>query len=219
MFESTGNLLFSVHGGGDGVGLSGLISNFLAAIETLISLPPGERFSALLPGIAAMENIHPLFVHFPIALLSVFFLIDITASFLQKPDWRHTASWFLYLGTVFAGLTVLAGLHAASTVPHGEDVHEIMETHEHLGITIFLLATGLSVWRLSAKGVLHGAANVLYMIFAGLLCLLLVFAADFGGLMVYKYGVAVASSEVMHKDEFSQHDHEHFHEHEHEHMH
>ncbi len=108
-----------------------------------------------------------------------------------------------------------AGLIAAASVLHSDDVHEIMETHEHLGITIFTLATVLSIWRLIGNAALQGALNVLYLFFAGLLCVLLVFAADLGGLMVYKYGVAVAAARSAIAETLSEHPHEHNHEHSH----
>jgi len=212
MFDLSENLRFSVHGGGDSDGLAGVLDGFLRGMESLFSSPIHESFSTYLPGIAAMENIHPLMVHFPIALLSMFFLLDFSASILQKPDWRKVAAWFLYLGAVFAGLTMLAGFQAADTVPHGEDVHEIMETHEHLGVAIFSLASLLSVWRLLGKALLSGLYNVVYLLLAAGLCLLLVFAADLGGLMVYHYGVAVQPVEALEPVEM--HEHQHHHEHE-----
>jgi uncharacterized membrane protein len=207
MFDLSENLRFSVHGGGDSDGLAGLLDGFLRGLESLFSSPIHESFNTFLPGIAAMENIHPLLVHFPIALLSLFFMLDFSASILQKPDWRKTAGWFLYLGAVFAGLTMLAGFQAASTVPHGENVHEIMETHEHLGVSIFSLASLLSVWRLLGKSLLHGLYNVVYLLIAAGLCVLLVFAADLGGLMVYHYGVAVQAVEALEPEELHEHHH------------
>lgn len=211
MFDLSENLRFSVHGGGDSDGLAGLVDGFLRGLESLFSSPIQESFNTLLPGIAAMENIHPLLVHFPIALLSLFFLLDFCASILQKPDWRGAAGWFLYLGALFAGLTMLAGFHAADTVAHGENVHEIMETHEHLGVTIFSLASLLSVWRWFGKLPLRGLTNYIYLFFAGCLCVLLVFAADLGGLMVYHYGVSVQAVEALEPEE-EMHEHHH-HEH------
>lgn len=211
MFDLNGGMLFSVHGGGDSGGMADLLVDLLTALEGLLALPSGELFAAIFPGIAAMDNIHPLFVHFPIALLSIFFLIDLTASVKKKPDWRRVASWFLYLGALFAGLTVLAGFSAASTVVHGEDVHEIMETHEHFGVAIFSLASVLSLWRLLSKGNLTGGANYLYLILAGLMSVLIVFAADLGGLMVYKNGVAVAAVQARHSESSAEELHRHSH--------
>ena len=210
MFDLIGNLLFSVHSGGDSGNLViDIIGAVLTMTDTLLHSSPSEIFAGLLPGIAAMENIHPLLVHFPIAFLSAFFLIDLIACILHKSDWRRTADWFLYIGTVFAGFTMLAGLSAAESVAHSENVHQIMEDHEHLGISIFSLATFLSLWRLVGKSGLRGATNYLYLSLAGLLSLLLVFAADLGGLMVYKHGVAVATASSLNHEGSSEHHHQH----------
>jgi uncharacterized membrane protein len=187
--------------------MADMLDKILTGLENLFSLPAGEILPTLLPGLSAMANLHPLFVHFPIALLTVFFFADLTASIFQKPDWRKAADWFLYLGAVFAVMTMIAGLHAAETVPHTEDVHEIMETHEHLGIAIVTIALSLSVWRLIAKPRLKGMANTAYLILAAGMWLMLVFAADLGGLMVYHFGVAVTNGSAADTEEQSPHHH------------
>ncbi len=200
-------LSFSVHGGTESGGVAGTVGNFLAFFESMLSLTPSQILAELLPGVAVLENVHPLFVHFPIASLSLFFIVDCVASFADKSEWRKLASWFLYLGALFAGLTVVAGLIAANSVAHGGDVHEIMEHHEHLGISVFTLAVALSVWRSLAKAVPTGPANILHLLLAGLLSVLLMFTADLGGLMVYGYGVSVAPVAVINQAADAAHHH------------
>ncbi|MDT4329426.1 DUF2231 domain-containing protein [Methylomonas sp. MED-D] len=203
------HLTMAVHGGADsGGGFAGSVAGWLAAIERAAGRSPGENFADLLPGIAAMENWHPLLVHFPIALLLLFVAIDIVASLAGKPAWRGAASWFLYAGTLFAAATVAAGLIAAANVAHGGNVHEIMEKHEHLGISVLVLAALLSVWRIAVKGVIGGPANQVFGLLAMLLAGLLVFTADLGGLMVYKFGVAVRAADPINQGAAQQHRHE-----------
>jgi len=200
--------IFSVHSGGDsGSPAIDFIVGFLSIIDSLTHSSPAQAFATLLPGIAAIQNIHPLLVHFPIAFLTAFFLIDLLGSLLKKSEWRRTADWFLYLGCIFAGLTMIAGLLAADSVPHPEAVHQIMEDHESLGVTIFSLASALSIWRLFNKPAFRGVVNYLYLSLAGLLCLFLIFAADLGGLMVYKHGVAVAAAQALQPESLSAHHH------------
>ena len=213
LLDLGGNLLFSVHGGGDAIiGVIDLVGHFLTRLEHLASLSPKQASLEILPGIAALQNWHPLFVHFPIVLLTLFFVIDLLATLIKNPGLHKVADWFLYLGTVFAGITIATGLIAASSVAHGDDVHEIMETHEHLGITIFSLASGLSIWRFFAKSGLHGAANAVFLFLAGLLSIFILFAADLGGLMVYKYGVAVEAVAAEESEINAAHEHDHNHE-------
>ena len=184
-----------LHGGGhDEGGLINLVNGLLAFIETLIASDPSQWFSNLMPGIAGMENMHPLFVHFPIALLLSFFVIDLAGSIKNKAEWRQSASWFLYLGTLTAVLTALTGWLAAGNVQHGSDVHAIMERHELIGFTVAGLAIILSVWRRVLGERLQHMANILYLSVAGLAVTIMIVGADLGGMMVYRYGVNVATT-------------------------
>jgi len=208
MFDLNTNLQFAVHGGADsGGGVAGMVAGFLGFVEGLLQLSPGEMFANLMPGLSALENLHPLFVHFPIALISLFCVLDLAGSLMRKAEWRRAADWFLYTGVLFSAMTVAAGLIAAGSVPHGGDVHEIMENHEHMGIFVLLMATALAVWRWFAKGHISGPANTLYHICSVILAGLLIFTADLGGLMVYRYGVAVEPVMESNKEAAARHEH------------
>ncbi len=196
MIDITNNITFLIHGGMGG-GAAGSLASLLEFLESLSGKTSPEMFATIMPGIAAMDNIHPLFVHFPIAFFFAFFIFELLGTCLKKAQWRYLASWLLYLGTIAAVFTVLAGLFAAETVEHGEDVHEIMETHEHIGIAVLSLALFLSAWRLKQWGMQSSGSNSLFIGLAGLLCLLISLGADLGGLMVYGYGVSVKQTATM----------------------
>ncbi|MEQ1739452.1 MAG: DUF2231 domain-containing protein [Methyloglobulus sp.] len=189
-------LSFQVHGGGMGGGVAANVESLLVFIEGLSGKTPPEMFSAILPGIAGMDNIHPLFVHYPIAFFTAFFFMDFLGTVAKKVQWRYVASWLLYLGTIAAIFTVVAGLFAADSVEHGEDVHELMERHEHIGIAVLSLSLFLSAWRLKKWGLHSAATNIVFLGLAGFLCLLLSLGADLGGLMVYQYGVSVKPASI-----------------------
>ncbi|MEQ1528110.1 MAG: DUF2231 domain-containing protein, partial [Methylococcales bacterium] len=203
--------VFQIHGGADHGGIADMVAGLLVFVEGLTGKGSGGFFAALLPGVAGMDNMHPLLVHFPIAFLTGFFLLDVIGSLADKPNWRVVASGLLYLGAVSAFFTVLAGFLAANSVAHGENVHAIMENHERIGIGILILAVLLSVWRIVA-GLLKGGANVFFLLMAALLSGLVVLGADLGGLMVYQYGVAVQAVPVpeagfSHEHDQGHHDH------------
>jgi uncharacterized membrane protein len=190
-------LSFSIHGNADGHNeLLEMLTGILGFFEGLTANGGGANGSNFLEGISSLANIHPLLVHFPIAFLSLFVVIDLIGTTTKKSDLRKFAGGLLYLGTFFAGLTVWAGFHAAETIQHGHNVHEIMERHEHLGISILGLSLALSAWRLRRSVEGFGIYNVLSIILAGVL----IFGADLGGLMVYKYGVAVEAVTVSPED-------------------
>jgi uncharacterized membrane protein len=192
MIDVSNFLSFQIHGGGDhGGGVASSVASFLSFIEGLLSKEPADIFPAIMPGLAGIQNFHPLLVHFPIALLSAFLLLDVIGTLAKKTHWRDAASWFLYFGTVAAGLTVMAGFIAADSVAHGENVHDIMELHEHIGVAVLVVAILLSIWRIAGGSLIQGAANGLFLTLTTLLCGLMALGADLGGLMVYKYGVSV----------------------------
>lgn len=200
-------LSFQIHGGADhDGGIAESIAQILTFIEGLSNKNAAGIFAELMPGLASMENIHPLLVHFPIAFFTAFFVLDLAGSLAKKTNWRKIASWFLYFGTVSAVFTVTAGFIAANSVVHGENVHEIMERHEHIGVSVLSLGVLLSFWRLKMLSLVRGGANVLFLLLSALLCVLMALGADLGGLMVYKYGVAVQA--VVPPDDSHEHHHE-----------
>jgi len=192
MVDMNNLLSFQIHGGaGHDGGIADSIASLLAFFEELSAHDSADIFSTLMPGIANMDNIHPMLVHFPIAFLSAFFVLDMLGTLAKKPNWRNVASWLLYFGTVAAVFTVTAGFIAAGSVAHGVEVHAIIERHEHFGVTVLSLAILLSAWRLKSGGVIQGGANSFFLILAALLCVFMMLGADLGGLMVYHYGVSV----------------------------
>jgi len=148
-----------------------------------------ELIGGLFPGVAAMSNLHPLFVHFPIALLSAFVLLEIAGTFLMIDRLKAAATWMLYLGTLGAAAAVVAGFIAAASVEHSGEVHEILELHEHLGLTVLGLSVFLSAWRTLVLARFSYKAQVIHILVGIVMVVVMAFGADFGGLMVYKYGV------------------------------
>lgn len=195
-----------VHGGGDGgAGLVGVVDSLLQAVTNFLESGSGSG-GGLFGGIAALGfNVHPMVVHYPIAFLSAFFVLEVAGFASRRPALRNLATGLLYLGALGALAAVAAGLVAADRVPHSEEVHGIMEWHERLGITVAVLATGLAVWRALAKVDFSGMAEALYLSLAGMVITCMVFGADLGGRMVYQYGVAVESLQQPDASRLHQH--------------
>ena len=150
-----------------------------------------EIFAGILPGITEMANVHPLFVHFPIALLNGFLLMELLGAITDKASLRAAATWMLYLGTLGAVATVITGLMAASSVGHGEGVHELMLSHKNHGLVVLAIALVLSIWRLAVSERFSTKSRVAHFILAVIMVGIMTVGADKGGLMVYKYGVSV----------------------------
>lgn len=150
--------------------------------------------SQLLPGVGEMGNIHPLLVHFPIALFVAFLAMDFVGWLFAKKGLRAAAAWMLYLGTLGACATVVTGFWAAGKVPHEEVVHEIMLRHKNYGLAVLSFGIVLSVWRALADTLFSRFGQFLQFLFALVMVGTLTLGADLGGLMVYKYGVGTKAA-------------------------
>ena len=58
----------------------------------------------------SIENIHPLFIHFPIALLSTGLFFDLLSFFLNREDLEYAGFWCMLMGIITCLLSNFTGL-------------------------------------------------------------------------------------------------------------
>ena len=58
----------------------------------------------------SLENIHPLFIHFPIALLSTGLFFDLLASILHRKDMENAGFWCMIMGIISCLFSNFTGL-------------------------------------------------------------------------------------------------------------
>ena len=58
----------------------------------------------------SLETIHPLIVHFPIALLSTGLFFDILALILDREDFEHAGFWCMLMGIISCFFSNFTGL-------------------------------------------------------------------------------------------------------------
>lgn len=154
-------------------------------------------------------NIHPMIVHFPIALLFAGVGIDFLALVVRPWRWLRRAAVTLYvLAAVALIVTYFTGKAAANSVMLPAEAQAVLTTHSNLawwtmwtfGLyalarlgTLFYERTRGSVW---VHGGLFALAAVgLYLPYQ---------TGDHGAMMVFKHGVGVQAAEVENPVE---HDH------------
>ena len=83
---------------------------------------------SLVPGWA--PNLHPLIIHFPIALLFAAAMVDLVDALFERPAWLGVGATSLYLvGAAAAVVAYLTGRQAAATVFVPGMAHPIVEDH------------------------------------------------------------------------------------------
>jgi uncharacterized membrane protein len=140
-----------------------------------------------------MKPIHPILVHFPIALLVLSAGSDFLA-LVGGTDSLRDAGWWALLGAAVGGVfTVLAGLFDMQRASLTEATHERVHRHMKVGFALATVIAVLAVWR----GMIHfeqGATlGWTYMGVALLAVGLAALQGWLGGELVYTYGVGVRS--------------------------
>ena len=156
-----------------------------------------------LEGLRTLPNLHPLWVHFPIALVPMSLLLGLAA--LWKNSLYSAVRWLLGVSTASASVAVWTGRRAESEMPHNEAIHSLMESHELVGWIVLggcFLSFGWSMWCDKDD---KPRANYGFLTGLLVLNLVLVQQADLGGRMVYVHGAGV--SPVMEKMSDEGHSH------------
>jgi uncharacterized membrane protein len=159
---------------------------------------------------------HPLLVHFPIVLLLLAVVVDIVAwragasrapsrtdlgpaasasVEAARPDPEERLAWCGYwltlVGTFFAVLAFVCGILAELYAARDGVPQDPIELHEWLATFATWLFLGLAVARI-LLGVTPARKFMPYYLLAGTVgCVLIGFAAHFGGQVVYGYGANV----------------------------
>lgn len=142
-------------------------------------------------------NLHPLIVHFPIALLISAVGLNLLALILRRVEWLKmaTASLFI-LGAVSAGVTYLTGRQAADSIDLPADAYSVLSEHADLALLTLILYGAVAtvnaffLWKsFSVKpwllyGAFLAAAGGLY---------LLVETGEHGGELVFRHGAGISA--------------------------
>lgn len=145
--------------------------------------------------IEIIPNLHPIFVHFTVALLSTAVLLTVIAPCLpvpHQPACRTVAQWNLWLGTVITLATALSGLQAYHTVSHDAASHVAMTDHRNWAILTVTLFAAAAIWSgiQARRQKQTGPGFVIVLAIAGVV---LASTAWHGGELVYRHGLGVMS--------------------------
>ena len=148
----------------------------------------------------SLPNLHPAVVHLPLGLLPAAMLFDLLA--LLRPTWtwlERGAALLLVLAALGAAGAVVAGEQAQEGLgPQPQEIGRLLHEHEELGkkslmaLGTLALARLLMSWRDRDRPRLTAIfLRFLLLTATGGTLFLMGMAADRGGDLVYRHGVAV----------------------------
>jgi uncharacterized membrane protein len=134
---------------------------------------------------------HPIFVHFTIALTASSLAFDALGFFTGRVSLTAAGGWTLVGSALLSLMTLSTGLTSATRAPIEEgEARSFLRAHMALGLIFYGLLVALTLWRLSLW---QAGAGVSWWYLAAMAIVSLVMTAQgyLGGELVYRYGVEV----------------------------
>jgi uncharacterized membrane protein len=146
-----------------------------------------------LEGIRQVQNTHPIFVHFAIALAPLALLFYSAAILGNRSEYRAAARLTLILALVSILVAMVTGYKATSDMGPDPAIQRLLGPHARFGVAIVAVGLAATLWSLATR---EGIPRAPYL-FLGLLTLetlLVIQNADIGARMVLVHGAGVEKS-------------------------
>ena len=140
-----------------------------------------------------MAEAHAALNDLPAALLVLSVVFDLAGLVTKRDSLVAAGFWTLVAGAVGGGLAVLTGLRAEAVIEHGGAVHELMERHESLAITVAIVFGGLALWRIWRRNRLGPVERPVYLSVAAVGAGLLFYVGRMGGDLVVRYAGGIST--------------------------
>lgn len=135
--------------------------------------------------------IHPMLVHFPIALLFTSVLFDLVSFYTGREDFKKGGFWLLILGWIAGLAATLSGTWSEEIVEKAGVPKAAIELHESFALTTLGLFAGLMLVRFWIRNRWSPRDRLLYTGVALIGLALLATTGFWGGDLVYRYGAGV----------------------------
>ncbi len=150
-------------------------------------------FTAMLPDWA--PNLHPLVIHFPIALLFVASFVDTLGILMRRNDFLRKGAFSLYLmGALAVAAAWFTGQQAADSVFLATDANALLTEHADLGEYLLYVMGGYALVRMLTFALnleeRAGVRVLVWLIGLGGIGLTW-YTAEHGAELVFRYGAGV----------------------------
>jgi uncharacterized membrane protein len=167
----------------------------------LVDNPFKEKGALMFPPLPNWDGIHPLIIHFPVALLlTAPLLVLLGIIFPKVPGFLLSGMVLMILGTIGSYVAVSTGEAGAQLVMRTPEINTLLIEHEELAelvcsvFTLLVLLYSLLLvipWFLKwqIRPLIRTSILLLFLAIYSAALLLLINTAHHGGLLVHVYGV------------------------------
>ena len=134
---------------------------------------------------------HPIFVHFTIALTAASLAFDALGFLFNKPSLTAAGGWTLVSSAVMTLMTISTGLTSSTRAPVEEgEARSFLRAHMALGLIFYGLLAAMTFWRVSSWQA-GRSVSWLYLASLAVVSFVMTIQGYLGGELVYRYGVEV----------------------------
>jgi uncharacterized membrane protein len=135
--------------------------------------------------------LHPLVVHFGIALVLVSAVLDLAGRIARRPVLHSVAAANLFIGAGAMVAAVASGMYAEVQLVMGHDVHQVLDAHKLFAFSAAAGVAILTLWRLATRGQFPSRGGAAYLVIAVASATLTGLAGHRGAELVFVHGTAV----------------------------
>ena len=141
-----------------------------------------------------LPNLHPIVVHFPIALLPAAAVVDLLSLFSpRRRVFRDTATWLYLTGAAFALLAYVSGRSGVDAMTLAPIVEPLVDAHENWAFRTTWFFAFFASLRLAVSYIFPPRPVILLVAFVLAVggIAMLVETAERGAALVYQHGLGV----------------------------
>lgn len=142
-----------------------------------------------------LSQLHPLVVHFPIVLFYLYIILEVTNFFIKKKELEKFILSFLIIGVIGGIISVLTGNQTFQYLSESSSLTQyhiyFIEKHEYFASITMWYFLGVLVLKLYffLKKKNDTRLHYIFIIFAFGGSVILYKTAEWGGKLVYKFGI------------------------------
>jgi uncharacterized membrane protein len=136
-----------------------------------------------------MDTIHPIVVHFVIAMAVISVIFDLIGVVMRRPNLFEVSFWNLLFATTAIFVAIIFGqVEAGLADPYGAS-RTILNLHSTLGWSLAGILSVLTGWRYVLRNRDPQSLPMTYLAADGVLALLVVIQVTLGNQLIWVYGL------------------------------
>jgi len=140
-----------------------------------------------------VSALHPLIIHFAIALLLIGPAMDTLGLLLRREGLLIAGRWNVLVGAVMLLFAEATGFGAqAGLGPHSPAGEALLNLHAGLGYLCMAIWLPVAVWRGASKQLLPLRLRTLYLVLSFTGATLVLAQAGLGAALIYRHGVGLS---------------------------